>query len=138
VAALTSGALLVWITLVNLGYLLVQMAIAVEDCSVRAAAQHVIRFLRQRGSDVMLVFGVVLVLVVLATAASILATAGLGLISFVPLVGLAVLPLQAAAWLLRGLVFQYLGLTALTAYLALYRAGEAESGRRPSLVRTAS
>jgi hypothetical protein len=138
VAALASGALLVWITIVNLAYLLVQMAIAVEDCSVRTAAGHVIRFLRQRASDVMLVFGVVLVLVVLATAASILATAGLGLISFVPLVGLAVLPLQAAAWLLRGLVFQYLGLTALAAYLALYRTRGAAQGRRPALIRTAS
>ena len=46
----------------------------------------------------------------IATAASILATAGLGLIAWVPLVGLAVLPLQAAAWLLRGIVFEYLAL----------------------------
>ena len=62
------------------------------------------------------------VFVVLATIASILATAGLGLIAFVPLVGLArVLPLQFAAWLLRGFVFQYLALTALGAYLTQYR-----------------
>jgi len=37
-------------------------------------------------------------------------------------IGLAVLPLQLAAWLARGLVFQYLGLTASTAYVRLYRA----------------
>ena len=67
------------------------------------------------------VFGVVLVLVVMATAASILATAGLGLIAFVPLVGLAVLPLQLAAWLVRGIVFEYLALAALGAYLSHYR-----------------
>jgi hypothetical protein len=42
------------------------------------------------------------------------------LIAFVPLVGLAVFPLQIAALLLRGLVFEYLGLTALGAYLTLY------------------
>jgi uncharacterized membrane protein YhiD involved in acid resistance len=59
-------------------------------------------------------------MVVVATAASILATAGLGLIAFVPLVGLAVFPLQLAALLIRGLVFEYLGLTALGAYLAMY------------------
>ena len=41
-----------------------------------------------------------------------IATAGLSLISFVPLLGFAVFPLQAVAWLVRGLVFQYLGLTA--------------------------
>ena len=34
---------------------------------------------------------------------------GSALIAFVPLVGLAVVPLQVAAWLLRGFVFQYLG-----------------------------
>ena len=38
-----------------------------------------------------------------------------------PLVGLAVLPLQLAAWLLRGFVFEYLALTALGAYLTHYR-----------------
>jgi hypothetical protein len=35
-------------------------------------------------------------------------------------VGLAVFPLQMAALLLRGLVFEYIGLTALGAYLTLY------------------
>ena len=38
-----------------------------------------------------------------------------------PLVGLAVLPLQLAAWLLRGIVFEYLALAALGAYLSHYR-----------------
>ncbi|HEY7056641.1 MAG TPA: hypothetical protein VH458_08965, partial [Vicinamibacterales bacterium] len=58
---------------------------------------------------------------IIATVASILATAGLGLIAFVPLVGLAVLPLQFAAWLVRGIVFEYLALAALGAYLSHYR-----------------
>ena len=31
------------------------------------------------------------------------------------------MPLQIAAWLLRGIVFQYLALTALGAYLTQYR-----------------
>jgi hypothetical protein len=137
VAALGSAGLFMWIALVNLGYLLVQMVVAFEDCSVREAARLVLAFLRARGSNVMLIFAVVLVLVVAATVASLLATAGLGLISFVPLVGLAVFPLQAAAWLVRGLVFQFLGLTALTAYLSLYREHRARA-RGPSLVRTAS
>jgi hypothetical protein len=39
----------------------------------------------------------------------------------VPLVGLAVFPLQIAALVLRGLAFEYLGLTALGAYLTLYQ-----------------
>jgi hypothetical protein len=58
--------------------------------------------------------------VLLTTAASILATAALGLIAFVPLIGLAALPLQLIAWLVRGVVFQYIGLTALSAYLRAY------------------
>ena len=69
-------------------------------------------------------------LVAAATLASALAWSGVGLIAFVPLVGLAVFPLQIAAFLLRGLVFEFLGLTALGAYLTLYhghavRRGEA-------------
>jgi hypothetical protein len=31
------------------------------------------------------------------------------------------MPLQIAAWLMRGIVFQYLALTALGAYLTQYR-----------------
>jgi len=58
---------------------------------------------------------------VFATGASILATAALGLIGFVPLFGLTVLPLQLLAWVLRGLVFQYIGLASIGAYLTLYR-----------------
>ncbi|HVH56762.1 MAG TPA: hypothetical protein VM791_10920 [Vicinamibacterales bacterium] len=120
-AALASGALVVWITLVNLLYLLMQMIVAIEDVSVRTAAGLVLTFLRSALREIAAIFGVVLLLVTLATVASILATAGLGLIAFVPLAGLAVVPLQVAAWLMRGFVFQYLGLTALVGYLAQYR-----------------
>ena len=38
-----------------------------------------------------------------------------------PLLGLTVLPLQLGGWLFRGLVFQYLGLSSIGAYLKLYR-----------------
>jgi hypothetical protein len=121
VAAFASSALVVWITLINLVYLLIQMIIAVEDVSVRNAAHRVVGFVRAALREIAAIFGVVLVLVALATVASVLATAGLGLIAFVPLAGLAVVPLQVAAWLLRGFVFQYLALTALGGYLAQYR-----------------
>ncbi|MBA2302869.1 MAG: hypothetical protein H0W08_09565 [Acidobacteria bacterium] len=121
IAALASSALVVWITLINLVYLLTQMIIAVEEVSVRRAAGMVLEFLRSALREIAAIFGVVLLLVTLATVASILATAGLGLIAFVPLAGLAVVPMQVAAWLLRGFVFQYLGLTALCAYLTQYR-----------------
>jgi len=82
---------------------------------------RVAQFIRASLREVAGIFGVVLLLVALATIASILATAGLSLIAFIPLVGLAIVPLQAAAWLVRGFVFEYLALTALGAYLTQYR-----------------
>ncbi len=125
-AALVATLLVAWITLVNLLYLLTQVVIAADDRSVRSAFAQVLALLRANLRDVSAVFAVILALVVLATTASILATAALGLIAFVPLIGLAVLPLQLVAWLVRGLVFQYLGLTAIGAYLRLYRRSAAQ------------
>ncbi len=58
----------------------------------------------------------------MATAASILATAALGLIAFVPFVGLAALPLQVLAWVVRGVVFQFVGLTGVATYVRLHYA----------------
>jgi hypothetical protein len=120
VAALSAVLLVTWITLVNLVYLLVQIAIAVDGSGVGHAPIAVLRFIRSEFRALAAVFGVVLALVVLATFASALAWSGVGLIAFVPLVGLAVFPLQLAALLVRGVVFEYLGLTALGAYVALY------------------
>ena len=121
VTATASSIVLVWLTLVNLIYLLTQMVIAVEDVGVRQALVGVAKFVRTSLREVAGIFGVVLVFVALATVASILATAGLGLIAFVPLAGFVVFPLTAAGWLLRGFVFQYLALTALGAYLTEYQ-----------------
>ena len=121
IAAAGSSAVIVWITLVNFLYLMIQIVMAVDDVGLRTALATVVRFLRSSVREVAGIFGIVLVLVLLATAASILATAGLGLIGFVPIVAVAVMPLQIAAWLVRGAVFQYLALTALGAYLTQYR-----------------
>ncbi len=119
--AAASSAIIVWITLVNFIYLLTQIVMAVDDVGLRSALRRVFRFLRTSLRELAGIFGVVLVLVLLATIASVLATAGLSLIGFVPIVALVVLPLQLAAWLVRGFVFQYLALTALGAYLTQYR-----------------
>jgi hypothetical protein len=121
IAAAASSGLIVWLALVNFFYLMTQMVVAIEDVSVRTGVRLALTFVWGHLREVAAVFGVVLIVVVIATAASILATAGLGLIAFVPLVGLAVLPLQLAAWLLRGIVFEYLALAALGAYLSHYR-----------------
>ena len=120
-AGVGSVVLAGWITLINFFYLLVQMVVVVEDCSVRAAGRRVFAFVRAEPRLSFGVFGVVLLLVAGATMVSLVATTSLGVIAFVPLAGLAVIPLQLLAWLFRGLVFQYLELSALGAYLALYR-----------------
>jgi hypothetical protein len=121
VAALAAIALVSWITIVNLLYLLIQLSIAVDDVGVVEGCRAVARFIRAEFRELSGVFLVVLGVVIAATFASALAWSGVGLIAFVPLVGLAVFPLQIAALLVRGLVFEYIGLTAVGAYLSLYR-----------------
>ncbi len=121
VAAAAAALLVAWFTLVNMLYLLVQIAMAVERVGVSDGCRATARFIRSEFRELAGVFLVVVVLVVAATLASALAWSGVGLIAFVPLVGLAVFPLQLAALMLRGLAFEYLGLTALGAYLTLYQ-----------------
>ena len=57
----------------------------------------------------------------LPSAVALLATAGLTLVAWMPIVGLLVVPLQAAAWIVRGLVFQFMNLATLSAYQTQYR-----------------
>ena len=93
-AALATLAFVGWITIVNLVYLLIQIVIAADDCSVATAVQRVAAFMARERRRLLALFLVVLVLVVMATGASFIATFALGLIGFVPFVGLAVLPIQ--------------------------------------------
>jgi hypothetical protein len=119
---LTLAALsrLIVITLVNFLYLLLQIVMAAEDCGVLEAVPHVARLIRRRTKELGQVLAAILALMLLATGASILATTALGLIAFVPFVGLAALPLQVFAWLVRGVVFQYVGLTGVATYVRLH------------------
>jgi hypothetical protein len=121
VAAASATALVGWITIINLLYLLMQIVTAAEDVGFVDAARAVARFIRAEFRELGGVFLVVFAMVIAATLASALAWSGVGLIAFVPLVGLAVFPLQIIALLLRGLVFEYIGLTAMGAYVTLYR-----------------
>ena len=134
-AGLSAALLVAWMTIVNVLYLLTQIAMAVDGVGGWDGCRETARFIRAEFRELAGVFTVVVVLVLAATVVSALAWSGVGLIAFVPLVGLAVFPLQLAALVLRGLAFEYLGLTALGAYLALYqsyasRRGDAFSGAR--------
>lgn len=128
-AALATVGLFLWITAVNLVYLLLQIAVADGHPTLRDAAGEIIRFARAEFRELSAIFLVVFGMVVAAWLASALAWSGVGLIAFVPLVGLAVFPLQIAALVLRGLVFEYIGLMAMGAYVSLYRRHSASTAR---------
>lgn len=131
-AAMATLTLFLWITLVNLVYLLLQIAMASGHPTLGGAMRQTIRFARAEARELSAIFLVVFGLVVAAWLASALAWSGVGLIAFVPLVGLAVFPLQIAALVLRGLVFEYIGVTAMGAYVTLYRRFEAADAERAS------
>jgi len=134
VTAAASILFVLWITAVNLLYLLAQIVMAAEGCGVGIACRRAIGFGRRVPRTVLGVCVVTLGLVVLATAASLVAATALGLIGFVPFVGLAVLPLQLMAWVLRGLVLQYIALASVGAYCTLYRGHAAEGARAADAV----
>jgi hypothetical protein len=131
ITTLASLAVIVTITLANFVYLLMQVTIAAEDCSVSEAVPHVVRLIRKRTRELAQVLAAILSLMLMATAVSILATTALGLIAFVPFVGLAALPLQILAWLVRGVVFQFVGLTGVSTYLRLHYALQPSGVRVP-------
>jgi hypothetical protein len=120
ILTLAGLSMLIVITLVNFLYLLLQIMMAAEDCGVLEAVPHAGRLIRRRTKELGQVLAAILALMLLATGASILATTALGLIAFVPFVGLAALPLQVFAWLVRGVVFQYVGLTGVATYVRLH------------------
>jgi hypothetical protein len=121
IAAVAAVGVIVWITMVNCVYLLMQIAMAADNLGFADACRAVGRFIRDDFSTLAQIFLIILGLVVGATLVSALAWSGVGLVAFVPLVGLAVIPLQIAALIVRGLAFEYIGLAAAGAYLALYR-----------------
>jgi len=116
-----SAAALVLVAALQLAQALLQAIMTTDDCRLSAAVARLRLFLFYDTRQVLGIFGVVMVLVLLATAASVLVTAGLALIAWVPFVGLTVVPLQLAAWLLRGVVFHYMDLSAWSAYQSQYR-----------------
>lgn len=130
VVLVASSAAIVAIAALNLLFDLLRIIIVSEDCRATAAVGKLRTFLVKDARQVIGLFGVVGTLLLLATAASLLATAGLALVAWVPVIGLIVVPLQAAAWLVRGLVFQFMGLASLSAYQTQYRRF-VEPGDRP-------
>ena len=109
------------ITVVNLLYNLARVVMISDDCRVLTALGRVRAFLIADARQVIGIFAVMSLITTVGTAVSITATASLAMIGWVPVVGMLVWPLQLAAWLIRGWLFQYLSLTALAAYQTQYR-----------------
>jgi hypothetical protein len=120
-AAVATASLVVWITVVNLLYLLAQVVMTAEDCGVLAACRRVVVLVVRAWPVVLRVCGLVLAIIAGATIASLLATAALGFVAFVPFFWLVVLPLQLGAWVARALVQQFISLGAVAAYASVYR-----------------
>jgi hypothetical protein len=121
IVVFATSAGFVAVTGVNLVNDLARIIVISDDCTLRAALKRLWLFLIEDSRQVIGILAVVSALFLLATAASVLVAAGLTLVAWVPVVGLVVVPLQAAAWLVRGLVFQFMGLSALAAYESQYR-----------------
>jgi hypothetical protein len=120
VLAATSAAV-VSIEAASLAYDLLRVIVVTDDCRVREAVTRLRRFVIEDARQVLGIFGVMAAVVLLAGAASLLATAGLAPVAYMPIVGLTIVPLQAALWLFRGLLFQGLSLASLSAYQTQYR-----------------
>jgi hypothetical protein len=129
VVATSAGV--VSLTAANLLFDLTRVVMTTDDSSVRAAFARVRQFLLTDARQVLGIFGTMALVLMLATAVSIVATAGLTLVAWVPLVGLIVLPLQLAFWVLRGVFFQYASLATLSACQCQYR--RVSQARRPAI-----
>ena len=123
-----TSAAVIGITGANLLFDLTRVVIVTDDCGVRVAFGRVRAFLLEDARQVLGIFGAMGTILLLATAGSITATAGLALVAWVPLAGLLFVPLQVAFWILRGLVFEYMGLVTLSAYQTQYRRFAAPHG----------
>jgi hypothetical protein len=92
-----------------------------DDCAIGTAVRRLVQFAIEDARQVIGVFAAIGGIELVAAAVALLATAALAPIAYVPLVGLLVLPLQAAWWLLRALLFEALSLASVAAYQTQYR-----------------
>lgn len=124
---LATALSIVIIAVVNLSFDLLRVIVLTDDCSVRVAVSRLGQFVLRDARQVIGIFAVICGVQVVAALVSLLATAGLAIVGYVPLVSLIFVPLQAAAWVLRGVLFEALALAALATYQTQYRRFSTES-----------
>ena len=118
---LSSSAGIVVVGAVNLVCDLLRVVMVTSDCSLGVAVSRVRRFVVEDARQVLGIFSVIGAVEILATAVSLLAAAGLTPVAYLPVVSLIIVPIQLAVWLVRGLVFEWLALSAVSAYQTQYR-----------------
>lgn len=116
-----TSAAVVAIGIANLAYTLLRVVIVTDDCSIGTAVRRLGKFAIEDARQVIGVFAAIGGIELVAAAVALLATAALAPIGYIPVVGLVMLPLQAAVWLLRALLFQWLALASVAAYQTQYR-----------------
>jgi hypothetical protein len=116
-----TSAAVVAIAVANLAYTLLRVVIVTDDCGIGIAVRRLAQFAIEDARQVIGVFAAIGGIELIAAAVALLATAALAPIAYVPFVGLLVLPLQAALWLLRALLFESLSLASVAAYQTQYR-----------------
>lgn len=120
VLAATSTAIVVT-GVARLTITLLRVVIVTDDCPISTAAVRLVRFGLEDARQVIGVAAVIGGIQIVAAVVGVLAASGLAPIAYVPVVGLALVPLQAALWLLRSLVFDALALVGASACQTQYR-----------------
>lgn len=126
---LSTSTGVIGVTAANLAFDLLRVIVVSDDCSLRVAFSRLRAFLVADARQVLGIFGVVGLIVSAAMAVSVVTTAGLTFVAWVPFASLIAIPLQVIAWFVRGVVFQYVGLGALSAYQTQYRRFSGAGGR---------
>jgi membrane protein implicated in regulation of membrane protease activity len=85
------------------------------------AVGRLTRFAIEDARQVIGIFAAICGIELVAAAVALLAAALLAPIGYLPVVGLLVLPLQGAVWLVRALLFESLSLASVAAYQTQYR-----------------
>ena len=116
-----SGIALAASIVAELVYRLAQLVLVIEDARAVDAVRGALGFVRRDALAVARLCVASVLLSALAFVVTLIAAAAFGLVSFVPVAGVAVLPLQAAVWVVRGLTLPFIELVALAAYAAVYR-----------------
>jgi hypothetical protein len=118
--AATSAGIVV-VSGINLVTDLLRVAIVSDHAGLREAAERVWRFVVVDARQVIGIVSVIAGVEIVASSVAVLAAAGLAPVAYLPVVSLAVLPLQVAFWIVRGLVFELASLSSVAACQTQYR-----------------